>query len=473
MGLALAFSSCKEVQDTRFFAPELSFSEASYQVSSDGAGADIVLSLSRPAPLAFSVGLNFSGSLQEGLQFTVPSHSVDVPVGATQASLHITLVDDEIWDEDSWIDVLVAPGSRYTVNPDKNCSTRVQVKKTLVLPVIGISLVEGSPKMNPYRPKALTLRMSTKKAPTANLDVTLSLEGFTVGKDYLVNGAASDVVVLPAGATSADFTLQLQKKDASGYSKDVPVSVVPVKGVYGASGEGVTLQLNDPVVDLSSVLVFKAQEGEGYQMRQAIKKADGSWNGNLPANVMVSSQGSNYLKSLKNISTTYGYPTVAVGLHILRLADFVPNLRKTSGDAILDYGRNSNTRGFSPVDSLFRFVLDEDSTTQGDLVLNKPRTFTAAVGDYASWKEADWSLESPATGGDVRKSTSPVITSWVTVKLEKLEGRFNLSDPDKTLLFTAWFSCDSPYFMNGIDFDDIGATQENGLWKVDYKLWPR
>jgi hypothetical protein len=59
------------------------------------------------------------------------------------------------------------------------------------------------------------------------------------------------------------------------------------------------------------------------------------------------------------------------------------------------------------------------------------------------------------------------------VVLEKLEGRFDLSDTNNALLFTAWFSCDSPYFMDGVDFETLGAIKEDGLWKVSYKLWPR
>ena len=142
------------------------------------------------------------------------------------------------------------------------------------------------------------------------------------------------------------------------------------------------------------------------------------------------------------------------------------------GGAIADYGRNNNTRGFSPADSLFRFVLDKGSATEGDLVLNKPRTFMAFVGDYTEWKNA-WENDSKATGGDIFASTSPILTGKVEVILEKMEGRFNLADANNTLLFTAWFRCDSPYFMDGVDLTALGAVQDGDLWKVEYKLWPR
>ena len=161
-----------------------------------------------------------------------------------------------------------------------------------------------------------------------------------------------------------------------------------------------------------------------------------------------------------------------MGLHILRLADLFPNLRKTSGDAILDYGRSSNTRGFSPVDSLFRFVLDPGSSTQGELVLDKPRIFKAAVGDYKSWTEVVWAADSKSTGCDILKSTNPIISYFITLTLEKVEGRFDLENATETMLFTAWFSCTSDEFLNGLE-EKYAFTKEDGLWKLEYKIWPR
>jgi len=471
---AILTLSCKEVQDSRFFAPELEFSAATYSVTEVPDGVDVKLTLSRPAATAFSARLVFSGTLQEGLQYTVPSHSIAVPVGATEAGVHITLIDDEIW-EPGYISITLAPGSRYTVNPSGNCEARVEVTKHVVIPVLRLSVPEAEQTVNPYCAAPVTLTLTADKAPLSDITVPLSSEGFVAGEDFLLDGQADANLTLAAGATSATATLQVLKKDQSGYDKQLTLGMTAQKGVYGVSSEGssVSIRLYDPVVDFSPLWKITAQDGEGYQVRQAIKKADGTWYGNTAANWTVSSTGSNYLRSLKNISNALGFPSVAVGLHILRLPDFFPNLRKTSGNAIVDYGRNTNTRGFSAVDSLFRFVLDAGSATQGSVMLDKPRSFTAAVADYASWTEAVWSADAQLTGCDIRKSTSPLITSWVVVTLEKLEGRFNLADMENTLLLTAWFSCDDPQFMKDVDTDSIHAVQEDGLWKVEYKLWPR
>lgn len=471
--LALS-AACRQAEDPRFFAPELSFEAASLSASAESGGADVRITLSRPAPLAFTVGLSYSSSLQEGVQF-LADHSVDVAQGLTTAQAHITLINEEIWDENSWIEVSLAPGTRYTVNPATgNCTARVQVSKAVVLPLLSLSLEEGSPEMNPYRPQPLKFKITATVAPKADALVTLDLGDLVAGKDYLLDGAATNQLTLPQGQKSLSFGLEILKMDISGLDKQISVAPIPSKGVYGTASDGsVTLHLCDPAVSFKSLFLTPAQKGDGYQVRQAFKQADGGWNGNLAANWTVSAEGSNYLKSLKNLDPdTYGCPSVAVGLHILRLTELFPALRTTSGDAILDYGNNNNTRGFTPADSLFRFVLDPGSATEGDLVLGRPRTFTAFTGSYADWKEA-WKADANATGGDITRSASPILTGRIDVTLVKLEGRFNLADKENTLLFTAWFQCDHPQFMEGVDLEKIAAVKEDGLWKVEYKLWPR
>ena len=474
--LALALPACRQAEDPRFFAPELSFETDTYTVPSADGGVDVAVALSRPAPVAFQVGLVLSGSLQEGLQYSVPSHTLDVARGDTRAQLHVTIVDDEIWEDNLSLDILLTPGSRYTIDPGKNCSARVQVSKRVVIPVLQLAVAEEDQEVNPYLAPSIALQLKADKAPLTDVIVPLAVEGLTPGEDFLIDGAAEARLILPAGQTSASGDLQILKKDQAGYDRELTFAISSRKGQYGVGNEGasVSIRLYDPVPNFKPIWRTAAQVGEGYQFRQAILAGDGeTWSGNLAANMTLQAEGSSYLKSLRNMGNgTFGCMSNEVGLHILRLTEFFPNLRTTSGDAIVDYGNNNNTRGFAPVDSLFRFVLDKGSSTEGRLMLDQPRTFIAFTGDYRSWQDS-WKNDSYATGGDIFASTSAIITGRIEVKLVRLEGRFNLADASNALLFTAWFSCDHPQFMEGVDFNTLGAVKEDGLWKVQYKLWPR
>jgi hypothetical protein len=65
------------------------------------------------------------------------------------------------------------------------------------------------------------------------------------------------------------------------------------------------------------------------------------------------------------------------------------------------------------------------------------------------------------------------------VTLERLQGRFDFTDLTQPIFVTAWFSSDSDQFMkadpdHGKDpAGTYAVSEEDGLWKVEYKIWPR
>lgn len=472
--LAILAVACKPSADNRYFAPEVSFSAAEYQADAASAGVDVLLTLSRPATLPFEVKLVAGGTLEEGTQYTLASRTVPFAEGETEKAVHINLADDQIWVPESAIDITLVPGERYTVSPSSACATRVVVTKDLPYPILNTVLLDGDLEMNPYRPGVLRLKMTTVITADTPLPIDLALEGLTEGVDYLLDAP----VTLPAGATeTAPFEVTIKKKDISGYDKTVAIGAVTRPAVY-VGGTKLSLHLSDPVPDFKPLWRTKAQVGDkGYQLRQAILQTSGEWdNGPMAgATIAQTAEGSCYLSSVQNTETTYNCVSIAVGGHALRIPDFFPKLRTTDNDLnILGYGNNYNTRAFSPADSLFRFILDKGSTTQGDLTIESPRVFSAFMGSRSAWEAGSpkaWVVDSNATGGDIFQSTSPILTGRIDVTLEKLEGRFDLEA--KELLFTAWFSCPSEYFMDGVDLTTVGVVKEGSLWKVNYKLWPR
>lgn len=471
--------SCNGKQDNRFFAPEVTFGEEVYPADAEAGGMDVVLLLSRPAPMPFQIGLNFSGTLREDVQFRVPSHTVNVAEGDREARLHVELLNDEIWDEESWIGISIAPGSRYTVDPDGNCITRIAVSKAIVLPKLHLTAPGESVRTNPFRAETIPLGITAEKAPSADLTVQLDLDGLIPGTDCLIDGSNSAAITFPAGKNEISFELAILRKDESGYDRHATLSLAPQKGVYVADGS-VDLHLSDPVVDFSPLWKTSAlNNGTGYQLRQAIKTPEGEWSGNLAADFYVSSEGSNYLRNFRNMyDSQWSCLANSPGGNALRLTEFFPLYDYKHDPAILDYGSASNTRTFSPTDSLMRFVLDDGETQKGDILLTHPRTFTAILGTYADW-QADvaggkaWQADSKATGGQILASTHSAIKGRVTVTLQRLEGRFDLSDKTAPLEFTAWFRSDDARFMDGVDRTQFDLMEEDGLWKVSYRLWPR
>ena len=486
--IAFLAVSCREAQDTRYFGPEIEFLEEAYAAAAENGGVDVALRFSRPAPAAFRVGLNFSGSLREDVQFRVPSHTLDIAAGATEAQFHIDLVNDEIWDEASWIDISIAPGDRYTVNPNGKCTARVNVTKSVILSTLRFAAT-GPLVTNPFRAETLHFEVTADRAPKNDLPVVLDLGGLVPGEDCLIDGGTAAGFTFPAGADKAAFDLTILFKDESGCDRHAALALVQQKGVYvvASDGETVDIHLSDPSVDFSPIFKTAAvQGGEGYVIRQAFLATDGTWSGNTTADVGVSSAGSNYLRTFRNMydHPSFGCLANASVSQMFRLSDLFPNYLYPNATAILDYGNDQGHREFSPADSLMRFVLDTGETKKGTIHFHSPKTFVALIGSYAGWQDKSsgenaWVKDSKATKGDIFASTHPAITGRISVTLERLEGSFDFTNTTEPVLVTAWFRSDSDQFMKADEAqgktpaETYAVTQEDGLWKVSYKLWPR
>ena len=484
----LAAAACRQAQDTRYFAPAVEFGSAQYPVSAGAGGVDIDLHLSRPASQAFKISLNIDSSLEEGLQYQIASQTVDIAAGQQEASIHVDLVDDEIWVESAWIELILKAGERYTLDPAKSVA-RVEISKVINMPIFRLIAPEEALETNPFLAETLSFQLEGDRNSARDLEVDLSFGDLVYGTDYRIKGSDGPGFVYPAGARNHTFQVEILKKDLSGYDREAVLSVIPQRGQYSVDPDhgSATVRLSDPVVDFKPLWrTAAANDGKGYQMRQAFLGADGTWIGNTNADMWVSSEGSNYLRTFRNM---YDHPSFncranASVSQIFRLSDLFPNYVYPNATAILDYGNDQGHREFSPVDSLMRFVLDPGETKKGSIHLDSPRTFVALIGSYAAWQDKSsgenaWVKDSRATKGDIFASTHPAITGRISVTLERLEGRFDFTDLTQPILVTAWFSSDSDQFMKADEANGktpattYAVSQEERLWKVDYKIWPR
>ena len=484
----LAAASCRQAQDTRYFAPAVEFGSAEYAVSAGAGGLDFDIHLSRPAPQAFTIGLNIDSSLEEGLQYRIASTSVSVIAGQQDANVRVDLVDDEIWVENAWIELILKPGERYTLDPAKSVA-RVEISKVINMPIFRLIPPQNEVVTNPYLAETIDFQLEGDRDTDRDLEVELAFDGLVYGTDYRIAGSDGPGFTYPAGARSKIFQVEILKKDESGYDREATLTVIPKRGQYSVDPDhdSATLRLSDPVVDFKPLWRTAAvNDGQGYQMRQAFLGADGTWVGNTTADMGASSAGSNYLRTYRNM---YDHPSFSCRANasvsqMFRLSDLFPNYLYPNATAILDYGNDQGHREFSPVDSLMRFVLDKGETKKGSILLGSPRTFVAFIGSYAAWQEKisgenAWVKDSKATKGDIFASTHSALTGRISVTLERLEGRFDLTDLTQPILVTAWFSSDSDMFMKAGEANGktpattYAVSQEDGLWKVEYKMWPR
>ena len=490
--LLLAFltaAACGQVEDTRYFAPAVEFGSASYNVAAGDGGLDIDVLLSRAATQDLHIGLVISSSLEDNVQYRISAKAIEIPSGGQSARLHVDLVDDEIWVESAWIELLLVPGQRYTLDPDKPCTTRLNISKVINMPIFRLVPPEEDILVNPFLAPVVTFQLEGDRETVADLPVELDFGELVAGVDYQIVGGSGSGFTYPAGARSHTFQVQILQKDQSGFEGQATLTVIPKRGKYSVDPDqaSATIRMSDPVVDFSPLWRSSAQNGgTGYQMRQAFLAADGTWSGSTNADMWISSEGCNYLRTFRNM---YDHPSFSCRANasvsqMFRLSDLFPNYVYPNATAILDYGNDQGHREFSPADSLMRFVLTPGETKKGTIHLGQPRTFTAFIGSYAAWQDKStgenaWIKDSRATKGDIFASTHAALTGTISVTLERLEGTFDFTDLSQPILVTAWFSSDSDMFMkadeaNGKDpAGTYDAVLEDGLWKLSYKIWPR
>ena len=471
----LAAAACRQAEDTRYFAPAVEFGSAQYAVPAGEGGLDIDIHLSRPASKTLSIGLQVSSSLEEGVQYQIASKTVSIATGQQDASVHVDLVDDEIWVESAWIELILKPGERYTLDPAKSVA-RVDVSKVINMPIFRLIAPAEPVETNPFLAETLSFQLEGDRNTDRDLEVELAFDGLVYGTDYRIAGSDGPGFTYPAGARSKIFQVEILKKDESGYDREATLSVIPQRGKYSVDPDhgSVAVRLSDPVVDLKPFWRTPAlNDGTGYRWNQAIKTPAGEWEGNTTVDMGLSADGSNYVGSQRSlwIHSSFNCPATASPSHPFRLTDLCPALRHPSEISILDYGANENYRSFFPCDSLIRFVVDKpEEPRKGILSIASPRSIYAYIGDRVAWGNV-WKDDAKKTGGDMAASTDPAIQGKVYVTLEKLEGSYDLDE--RVLYVTAWFSSEDGRFMKDVDLTKWAIVQENGLWKVEYKIWPR
>ena len=362
------------------------------------------------------------------------------------------------------------------MDPEKNSTARVDISKTIDMPIFRLHAPETPVVTNPFLAETLQFQLTADRATTKDLEVVLDFGGLELGKDYRIAGSETAGFTYPAGARSHLFSVEILKKDQSGFDLEATLAVVPQKGRYTVDPESssVSVHLSDPVVPLNALWRTPALNGgAGYRWNQAIKTPEGEWDGNTTVDMWLSAEGSNYVQNQRSLwdHSSFSCPATASPSHPFRLTDLCPKIRHPNEVAILDYGANESYRSFFPCDSLLRFVADKpDTPNQGSLAISSLRRLQAYIGDRAAWGNT-WKDDAKKTGGDMAASTDPAIQGQVTVTLEKLEGTYDLDE--RVLFVTAWFSSEDAHLMEDVDFTKWAIAKDDGLWKVEYKIWPR
>ncbi len=471
--------SCEKIDEGKVKIPVVTFETALTSVNTQSGSYDVVLKLSSPASKELTVKVGLSGNAVENEHYTVPAKEIKVASGASEGKLPITILNDNIWDENLEIIILISPGTDYVIDPKQIAEIKVKLTKEIVLPVVIFDMESTTQHSNPFNSETITLKLKLDRALRSDSQVNLKFEGgMTIGGDFMINGGNSNKFTIPKDKTTHTFDVKINKKDDAGFDKNLKITIEPVDNKTFAVTQdkaSYTIKVSDPLVDLSTILKTGAIGGaDGFQIYQNVKTLTG-WSTNVTVNCGANTTKKNYLKTFKNMAFNAAFDCKANGAggDILRLADLL-NFANTD-TVIADYGVGKTTRYFNPSDSLLRFVADGENPLKGSVV-SVAQKFSAKILLKVDWETGtngnkQWHLDSKATDGNILASTYPTIAT-IVIDLVKIEGTYDFTSATPEILFTAWFKSTSPYFMKNLNATyDIVKEGENH--KVSYRFIPR
>lgn len=478
--LSLGAFSCEVDDHGKTSIPSVSFQSETISVNTDAGHYDVVVTLSEPAQQELTVKLQLSGNAIENEHYTMSEKQIVIVRGQTSGELRITILNENIWDENLELKINLAPSIDYVINPDLISATTIKFTKEIVLPVISFDVADTPETTNPFYGEDITFKLAIDQPLTADREVVLNFEGgMTIGEDFLVNEGSSNKLIIPKNASTHTFNIKINKKDEAGFDKDLKITLTPSDPKFIAVNNETgtfTLKVADPIVDISPILLKEAVSGNpGFQIYQAIKGTDGSWVGKIVINSSKNNEKKNYLKTHKNqiFIAAFDCMSNSAGGDALCLANMLHFA--TTDTVIADYGSASTARYFSPSDSLIRFVAGKETTQKGTLATANQK-FSAKLIVRADWEtgvngQKPWHIDSKATGGDITKSTYPTFAT-VVIELVKIEGTYDFTLDEPELIFTAWYKSSSPYFMKNMP-ETLAIEKDGDMYKVQYRLYPR
>lgn len=477
---SISLSSCEKIDESKNRTPIISFESGQVTVSTQTGKYDLIVKLSSPAQKETIVKVNLSGTAIENEHYAVASKEIKILAGASEGKLPITLMHDNIWENNLELRVVLSPGTSYVIDPKSNPEIKIVLTKEIVLPILSFDSQSLSAHTNPYNAQLITFNLKLDQQLRADAVVNMAFEGdMTIGADFFVNGGSNNKFTIAKSSTTASFTIKIHKKDAAGFNKNLKITLSPADNklfTVSAEKSSYNLKVSDPLVDFSPVLRTAALlSGQGFQIYQAIKATDGSWSGNVTVNMGANTAKKNYLKTFRNMSfnTAFGCESNSPGGDILRMAELL-NFANTD-TVIADYGVGKTTRYFSPSDSLLRFVADGENSQKG-AVYGVNQKLKAKLVVKADWETGtngnkQWHLDSKATGGKIENSNYPTFAT-IEIEIVKIEGTYDFTLATPEIYFDAWFKSTSPYFMKNLPAN-LAISKSGDQYKISYRYIPR
>lgn len=167
----------------------------------EGETSLVTATLSHPTTQAVTVDLDLAGTAIKATDYTLSSESITISGGTTSASISVNAIDDDIYETAVNDTVEVSVSSVVNAMEDGEQKEFIAIIENDSEPLVSLSINKTSISENG------ALQMSATLSHESTVDVTVSFVfGGTAIKDSDYE-LSSDVIVIPAGSSSASVTI--------------------------------------------------------------------------------------------------------------------------------------------------------------------------------------------------------------------------------------------------------------------------
>lgn len=217
-------------------------------VENDGPNLVYTVALSAAATAPLTINYTIGGDAINGNDYAPIGTSVVIAAGATSQTIIVNPNNNGTIEPDETVVITLAPGAGYTVGAPASATGTILNDDFPSISVTDVTVAEGN---SGTTNAVFTVQLS---APATSAGVTFDIATFastaTAGEDFVPNSQTA--VVIPAGASSATFTVLVNGDVLNEADERFFVRIANVTGAFvnGSQGTG-TITNDDPLPTLS------------------------------------------------------------------------------------------------------------------------------------------------------------------------------------------------------------------------------
>jgi len=255
-GIGSPSSATATIVNDDFPVASITVSPAS--VDEDGA-ANLVytVALDQPSPSALSIGFSVGGTATNGSDYATINSPLVIAAGQTSGTITVNPTTDTTAEPDETVVISLNAGSGYTVGSPNSATGTIRNDDLPTLSINDVSVNEGD---SGTTNATFTVSLS-QPAGTGGVsfDIATADGTATAGVDYVAASLTGQTI--PAGSSSATFTVLVNGDTLNEPSETFFVNVSNINGATAADAQGQGTIVNDDALPSLSIDDVSVNEG--------------------------------------------------------------------------------------------------------------------------------------------------------------------------------------------------------------------